>query len=136
MNNLIAPYGGHLVGLVDSDAAELARYAATLPSIRISERSRCDLELLATGAFSPLDRFLSHRDYPSVVHAMRLADGTLFPIPVTLPVDETAAEHLGRDVALRGPTNNILAVMTVEEVYPWDRREAAAQVFGTTDRKH
>ena len=138
MNILIAPYGGPLVDLMEvgDAAAELARHAGTLPSIRLSERSRCDLELLATGAFSPLDRFLSQRDFASVVHDMRLADGTLFPIPVTLPVDESVHAHLGQDVALRTANNNIVAVMTIEEIYRWDREDVAANVFGTTDRKH
>jgi sulfate adenylyltransferase len=131
---LIQPCGGTLVDLVEPRDSDLARYAATLPSLRLSERSRCDLELLATGAFSPLDRFMGQRDYQSVLDAMRLADGTLFPIPVTLPVDGTVELH--KDVALRGPDNGLLAVMTVEEIYGWDVDEVAAKVFGTTDRKH
>ena len=132
---LVPPYRGTLVDLVEPRHSDLSRYAATLPSVRVSERVRCDLELLATGAFSPLDRFMGQRDYQSVLDAMRLADGTLFPIPVTLPVDATTVE-LHRDVALRGPDNGLLAVMTVEELYGWDVEEVAAKVFGTTDRKH
>ena len=133
---IIAPYGGRLVDLrVYGEArAALARYAATLPSIHISPRTQCDLELLATGAFSPLDRFMARHDYERVVAEMRLADGTLFPIPITLPVDEPVEP--GRDVALRSVRNEILAIMTVDDVYAWDRDEAAARVFGTTDRRH
>src|SRR5713226_5463200 len=120
--DLITPFGGPLVDLLTSQETvdDLRRLASTLPSIQLSERSRCDLELLATGAFSPLDRFLSQRDFASVVHSMRLADGTLFPIPVTLPVDESTQAHLGKDVALRTANNNIVAVMTIEEIYPWE----------------
>ncbi|HEX8411998.1 MAG TPA: bifunctional sulfate adenylyltransferase/adenylylsulfate kinase [Thermoanaerobaculia bacterium] len=131
---LITPYGGSLVDLIEPRDSGLARYAATLPSLQISERSRCDLELLATGAFSPLDRFMGQRDFQSVLDAMRLADGTLFPIPITLPVNDTVELH--KDIALRGPDNRLLAVMTVEEIYGWDVDEVAAKVFGTTDRKH
>ena len=135
---LIAPYGGALVDLLvpPESRDEVQRAAAALPSIRISERSRCDLELLATGAFSPLDRFMGERDMVRVVDEMRLADGTLFPIPVTLPVGDDAPVAIGRDIALRGPRNDILAVLTVEEIYPWDRDETARRVFGTTDGKH
>lgn len=134
MPDLIPPYGDRpLVDLRDADPGRAA-YAATLPSIQISPRAQCDLELLATGAFSPLDRFMSQRDYLRVVHEMRLADGTLFPIPITLPVD--APPPLHHDVALRSAKNEILAVMTVEEVYGWDVDEAAQHVFGTTDRRH
>jgi len=128
---LIAPYTSPLVDLLE---AELAKYAATLPSIQISPRSQCDLELLATGAFTPLDRFMSQRDYERVVAEMRLANGVLFPIPITLPVDDPPPLH--HDVALRSQKNEILAVMTVEEVYGWDPDEAAMKVFGTSDRRH
>jgi sulfate adenylyltransferase len=135
---LIPPYGGRLVNLVEppDTAAELAHYAATLPSVQLSERSTCDLELLATGAFSPLDRFLSQADFQRVVDEMRLADGTLFPIPIALPVDASAPIALHHDVALRSPRQELLAVMTVEEIYGWDVDETARNVFGTIDRKH
>ena len=131
---MIQPLGNTLVDLVEPRHAELMQYASTLPTVRISERTRCDLELLATGAFSPLDRFMGQRDYQSVLDSMRLADGTIFPIPVTLPVEH--APDLHRDVVLRGPDNAMLAVLTVEEVYGWDVEEVAQKVFGTTDRRH
>lgn len=135
---LITPYGGRLVDLVETpeSAAELARYAATLPSIQISERAQCDLELLATGAFSPLDRFMGRDDYERVVADMRLANGTLFPIPVTLPVGHDAPLHLDSDIVLRSTRNEILAIMTVTEIYGWNREEAAQNVFRTTDPAH
>src|SRR5215210_5976243 len=90
---LISPYGGELKELLVSpdEAAELKRYAESLPSILLSDRALCDLELLATGAFSPLDRFMDRRNYERVVSEMRLESGHVFPIPVTLPVDERAA---------------------------------------------
>src|SRR5687768_4349452 len=133
MTDLISPYGGTLINLMES--VEVAD-AATLPSIQISDRAQCDLELLATGGFSPLDRFMSQADYRSVLDRMRLANGTVFPIPVTLPVDADAPVETGRDIALRSSKNEILAVMTVEEIYEWDRDEAAQKVFGTQDTKH
>ena len=131
---MIPPLGNALVDLIEPRDSELARYAATLPSLRVSERTRCDLELLATGGFSPLDRFMSRSDYQSVLDSMRLGDGTIFPIPVTLPVE--SAPDLHHDVALRGPDNALLAVLTVEEIYGWDVDEVAEKVFGTTDRRH
>src|SRR5690554_7941190 len=89
---LITPYGGKLVNLVveGEERQELLERSSRLPSVQISSRSLCDLELLATGAFSPLDRFMGKADYERVLTEMRLSDGTLFPIPVTLPVDEDA----------------------------------------------
>jgi sulfate adenylyltransferase len=136
--SLIPPYGGRLVDLM-VPAAELAdarAYASTLPSVQISPRAVCDLEMLAVGAFSPLDRFMGEADFRGVLHDMRLADGTLFPIPVTLPVAADAGLRVGTDVALRDSMNDLLAIMTIEELYPWDPADLAERVLGTRDTKH
>jgi sulfate adenylyltransferase len=137
-HTLIQPYGGRLVDLTVEPEGydELSRYAGSLPSVQLSMRAACDLELLATGAFSPLDRFMGRDDYGRVLGEMRLADGHLFPIPVTLPVERDAPVRLDRDVALRSVNNSLLGVITVEEIYEWDVAEAAAQVFGTRDTRH
>ena len=135
---LIEPYGGRLIDLrvAPEEHDELRAYANTLPSLQLTDRALCDLELLATGAFSPLDRFMGRADYERVVAEMRLADGRLFPIPVTLPVDRTDDLHYDRDIALRDAKNNLLAILTVEEIYTWDRAHAAQLVFGTQDPAH
>ena len=95
---LIEPYGGQLVDLVVSsdEAAELIEYAKTLASIRLSERSICDLEMLATGAFSPLDRFMTSADYSRVLNEMRLASGHIFPVPVTRADRVAGRDHGGQ----------------------------------------
>ncbi len=138
MMSLISPYGGRLVNLLVAceKRDELKAYASQLPSIRLSVRAACDLELLATGAFSPLDRFMSHTDYRSVLETMRLAGGHIFPIPITLPVGQDADISLDEDIALRSIKNELLAIMTVEEIYPWDLGEAAESVFATQDTRH
>ncbi len=137
-SNLITPFGGDLIDLVASAEAadELRAEAGRLPSIQISERAVCDLELLATGGFSPLDRFMSQDDLRSVIDDMRTADGTLFPIPITLPVDGDAGISLDSRIALRDSNNNVLAVMDVEEAYEWDMEEIAHRVYGTLDLRH
>lgn len=137
-NTLIPPCGGRLVSLLAPEEArpELKARAATLPSLQLSPRAVCDLELLAVGGFSPLDRFMGQRDYLRVVEEMRLADGHLFPIPVTLPIDADQEIHLDLEFALRDEKNNLLAIMRVEEAYPWDLRHAARHVFGTEDPRH
>ncbi len=137
-STLIAPCGGSLVDLVVSAerAAELKALSAHLPSIQLTERAACDLELLATGAYSPLDRFVGEADYERVIGEMRLAEGHLFPIPITLPVSADHGFSLDTRVALRSAKNELLAVMTIEEIYGWDRRQAARQVFGTEDVRH
>jgi len=136
MSLLIPPYGGTLIDLLEPEgsAAELTRHASTLPSVVLSERALCDLELLATGGFSPLDRFMGKADFDRVVAEMRLADGTLFPIPITLPVED--APEVGQEVALRASDNALLAVMTVEEVFTFEIDDVASKVFGTIDRRH
>ena len=135
---LISPYCGELIDLLvpREQAAELKARAGGLPSIQLSDRATCDLELLATGAFSPLDRFMGENDYRPTVGGMRLGDGTLFPIPVTLPVEDPSVIRLDGDLALRDSHNELLAVMTVTEAYEWDLAEVAEEVFGTRDLRH
>jgi sulfate adenylyltransferase len=136
---LIAPYGGKLVDLLVQNQEEkesLKALAGSLPSIQITPRSLCDLELLATGAFSPLQKFMGEQDYQRVVEEMRLADGTLFPIPLTLPTEEFEGLGLDREIALRGPQNEILALMRVEEIYRSNYESEARNVYKTTDTRH
>ena len=135
---LISPYGGTLVDLLvtGEERQEVLERSRRLPSVQISARSLCDLELLATGAFSPLDRFMGKKDYERVLTEMRLGDGTLFPIPVALPVDENALPTWGEQVTLCDARNNTIAVMQIEEVYHWDAQREARLVLGTTDPRH
>jgi sulfate adenylyltransferase len=135
---LIAPYGGKLIDLhVDLHAREaLAARASKLPRIQLTERNLCDLEILATGGFSPLDRFMSDKDYVRVLEDMRLAGGQLFPIPITLSVDNETPLELDREVALADQRNNLLAIMRVEEIYEWDPDREANSVYGTNDVRH
>lgn len=135
---LVPPVGGSLVNLiVPAEAqAELRARANRLPSIQLSERAVYDLELLATGGFSPLNRFMSRSDFERVVGEMRLATGQLFPIPVVLPVDRTPAVRLDQQVALRDAHNELLGLMTIDEAYEWDRAATAQQVLGTCDVRH
>jgi sulfate adenylyltransferase len=137
-STLISPYGGELVNLVVPPEAieEMKAYASHLPSLQLSERAICDLELLANGGFSPLDRFMSQDDHQRVLDEMRLSSGHLFPIPVTLPVDPGPAIHLDRDVALRNAKNDLMAILTIEEVYEWDAVQVAQAVLGTLDGRH
>ncbi len=135
---LISPYGGKLVDLMapPEEIEELEAYASRLPAMRLSERSVCDLEMLATGAFSPLDRFMGQEDHQRVLDEMRLTSGHIFPIPVTLPVDPDPAVRYGQEIALRDTRNELLAVMTVEEIYEWDRDEVSQKAFGSLDLRH
>jgi sulfate adenylyltransferase len=134
------PHGGALVNLYvdDARARELKSAAKDWPSWDLTARQLCDLELLLDGGFSPLRGFMTEQDYQSVCAGMRLTDGTLWPIPITLDVDaETAATlHAGSTLALRDGEGVMLAVLHVEDVYEPDRRAEAEQVFGTANTEH
>src|SRR5262244_2811965 len=112
-SRLIQPVGGTLVDLIVPEAAraELRARANRLPSLQLSERALYDLELLATGGFSPLDRFMRRTDYERVLGEMRLEGGQLFPIPVMLLADRNADVRLDRDLALRDARNELLGVI-------------------------
>jgi sulfate adenylyltransferase len=135
---LITPYGGKLVNLVveGEEREALLGRASSLPSIKIAMRNLCDLELLATGGFSPLTTFMGKADYERVLHEMRLADGTLFPLPITLTADPKELPTVGEDIVLRNANNEVMAIMTIEEVYHWDAETEGALAYGSTDPKH
>ncbi|ARA91874.1 MAG: bifunctional sulfate adenylyltransferase/adenylylsulfate kinase [Bacteroidetes bacterium] len=137
---LIKPHGGELCDLMlTGDALEAAREAALhYPSITLTERQLCDIELLLNGGFSPLRGFLGQADYDRVVEEMRLTSGDLWPMPITLDVDEATATSLseGDKVALRDPTGLLLAVLTVSDVWQPDKQREAEKVFGTTSQGH
>ncbi len=135
---LNTPYGGELVNLLVSsdELEEKTGYAKTLPVVNLSQQTLYDLELLAVGGFSPLAGFMNQADYQSVLDNMRLVDGTLFPMPITLSVPDDMRLSLHADVALADERNNLLAIMTVEDIYEWDLEEMATKVFGTTDTRH
>ncbi|GGA47686.1 bifunctional sulfate adenylyltransferase/adenylylsulfate kinase [Dyella nitratireducens] len=137
---LVAPHGGVLreLYLPAAEAEALKRRSASLPQWTLNQRQLCDLELLLNGGFSPLQGFLGRADYDGVVNEMRLADGTLWPIPIVLDVDEAFAAKLSENaqISLNDTQGTPLAVLTVEDVYFPDRIAEAQQVFGTTDRTH
>lgn len=138
MNDLILPYGGKLVDLFATaeEREELFTRAENLCSIQLNERQFCDLELLGTGAFSPLDGFMNQADYQSVLDTLRLCNGYIFPIPITLSIDNLQNFEAGQEIVLRDSRNEIVALMEIAEIYEWDREELADKVFGTTDSRH
>jgi len=117
---------------------DLKAASASYPSWDLTDRQVCDLELLSNGGFTPLEGFMTRADYESVCSNMRLADGTVWPIPIVLDVTEEAAAKVvaGTDLALRDSEGVMLAVLHVEDVYRPDRRVEAQLVFGTTDTEH
>jgi sulfate adenylyltransferase len=139
-HSLNAPLGGTLIDLlVGSERAGVLREASrSWPSWDLTPRQLCDLELLVNGGFSPLRGFMTRADYESVCTSMRLADGTIWPIPVTLDISEELARRLdpGAMLALRDPEGVMLAVLHVEEVWRPDRATEAKTIYNTTNREH
>lgn len=139
-HRLIAPHGGELVNLLVSPekVAELKAESRDWPAWDLSPRQLCDLELFLNGGFSPLRGFMKRADYESVCQNMRLQDGTLWPMPVTLDVTEEVAQTLkpGARLALRDPEGVMLAVLNVEEIWRPDHLDEAEAVYGTGNSEH
>ncbi|MFY9682786.1 MAG: bifunctional sulfate adenylyltransferase/adenylylsulfate kinase [Candidatus Sulfotelmatobacter sp.] len=140
-SHLIPPHGGELIQLIAGPEriAELKSQSKAWPSWDLTARQLCDLELLLTGGFSPLRGFMTRADYEGVCHNMRLANGTLWPMPVTLDVTEEFAKKLTpgtSKVALRDPEGVMVAVLNVEEVWQPDRKAEAQAVFASTSAAH
>jgi sulfate adenylyltransferase len=136
--NLIEPYGGTLINLLvlEEEREELRQRAADLPRLQLTPRNICDLELLATGGFTPLDRFMNREDYRRVLEEMRLMSSILYPIPLTLSVNGDSDVHLDSEIALSDQYNNLLAIMRVDEIYEWDKEYEAQIIYGTSDPRH
>jgi sulfate adenylyltransferase len=119
-------------------AQKLKVEAAQLPSWDLTARQVCDLELLMNGGFAPLKGFMGQADYDGVVTDMRLADGTLWPIPITLDVSEAFADKVapGQDIALRDAEGVILAILTISDKWVPNKAVEAAGVFGADDLAH
>jgi len=142
MNNgtFVEPHGGSLVNLLvdEQRAALLKEIALNLPDITLNDRQLCDLELLSTGAFSPLTGFMNRSDYESVLDRMRLQNNLLWPIPICFDVNELKARGLeaGQSVALRDPEGFLLAIMHIEDIWQVEPEKEALKVYGTANRRH
>ena len=142
MSRLVAPHGGRGLRplLLEGAAVEAERRrAATLPRVSISSREKGDLLMLGIGGFTPLAGFMGTADWQGVCDAMQLADGTFWPIPITLSVDAATADAIaqGSDIALGdADTGELMATMTVAEKYRIDKRHECKTVFLTDDREH
>ena len=140
MNAPITPYGGELCQLfvADEESQGIKAESIAYTSLELSAPQLCDLELLLVGAFSPLRGFMGRADYEAVLEHMRLADGTVWPMPIMLsvPLDRAEAIPEGGWVALRDAEGVMLARMWVQERWQPDLRREAQAVFGTLDPAH
>lgn len=139
--NLIPPHGGVLKPLLLEGEAlkQEIEKAKNLPQVRLTSRETSDLIMLGMGAFSPLDGFMREKDYKTVVTDMLMADGTLWPIPITLSVSREQADQLkeGAEIALiDDESDELMGTMLVEEKYTYDKKHEAINVFRTDDEAH
>jgi sulfate adenylyltransferase len=139
-SSTIAPHGGYLVDrrAPEEDREDLVRHALGLPRVPLDARTLSDLQMIASGVFSPLEGFMLREDYESVVEDMRLANGLAWSMPVTLAVDENLARSLNKEthVALVDGTGEPVATMFLRDMYPYDKEREALEVYRTTDREH
>jgi sulfate adenylyltransferase len=139
MNDTNLPHGGFLVNrvLTGYQRNALLQESASYPVIPIDAWTVSDIHCIGMGAFSPLTGFLGEEDYESVLQTMRLADGTVWTIPITLAVDDHEDRlSVGDKVLLRGEDGIDYAVMTVTSIYRPDKRKEALHVYRTTDDAH
>jgi len=140
-DDAITAHGGGELTVAAAPPAErdsLRAHAASLPPIKLSARDLADLEMIASGAFSPLNGFMGEADYLRSRDQMRLASGVPWSIPITLGVEEETARALktGTDVALATENGERLAVLKLTEIYRVDREREAQAVFGTAEDAH
>jgi len=140
MSSSVEPHGGTLVDRIvpAAEAEDLRRRASDLPRIALDGREQADLELIATGAASPLTGFLSSPDYLSVLDRLRLADGTVWPLPFTLAVEPSTRDTLRRDgeAALVDGAGRVWGVIVIDDVYERDPLAESRAVYGTEDPSH
>ncbi len=136
----IKPHGGRLINRIASgdEREKLLEKASSLQKIILGKKEAADLELIAVGAYSPLEGFMGRSDYSNVLRHRRLADGLPWTIPITLAVGRERAGELkeGRDIALCSERGTVLGLMRVEEIYAADKAREAEMVYGTTDPNH
>ena len=140
LSDAIPPHGGDLVNRLvqGAEKEDLAKKATGLKSLQLTRRKLCDLEMMAVGAYSPLEGYHNSKDYESVVTSMRLANGLPWSIPITFRVTKKQAADLkeGEDIALKDEEGRTLAILHLEEKYAYEKTKAAKAVYGTESEEH
>ncbi|WP_438802411.1 sulfate adenylyltransferase [Fischerella thermalis] len=136
----IPPHGGQLVNRIATPEQKevFLSKAEFLPRVQLDQRAVSDLEMIAIGGFSPLTGFMNQQDYDRVVAEMRLANGTVWSIPITLSVSEEVAASLteGGLVRLDNPEGRFIGVLELSQKYRYDKKQEAINVYRTDDEKH
>lgn len=138
--DLISPFGGKLVDAFakESERAELLLEAKSLKSVAVPKKIECDLEMIGIGAFSPLEGFVLKDDYESIVEKMRLKNGLVWPIPISLQVSKEVYETIKNEkkIALKDENNEIAAILEIQEIFKPDQKKETQNVYKTTEIQH
>jgi len=136
----IPAHGGRLINRIiqGAERERLLNKANEMKKLPLTRRKLCDLEMLAVGAYSPLEGYLGRKDYERVVTGMRLSNGLPWSIPITFRVDHKTAESIreGQEIALTDERQNILAILHLEEKFEYDKKVAAKAVYRTDSPEH
>ena len=137
-NEIISPHGNTLINCFSENPNELLKEAKGFTAITVTKRVLCDLEMFAIGAFSPLNGFVNKKDYESIVENMRLSNGLIWPIPITLQVNKETYEKVKnqKKIALKDEAGEIVAVLNLKEIYQPDLKKEAELIFKTSDINH
>ncbi|MBI3308343.1 MAG: sulfate adenylyltransferase, partial [Candidatus Melainabacteria bacterium] len=137
---LIKPHGGSLINLFaqNGELNNLNEKVSKLKAISVPKKVLCDIEMLAIGAFSPLTGFTKKKDFNSIVQDMRLANGLIWPIPITLPINKDIYENVKKEesIALKDENNDVVATVNIEDIYQVDQKREAELVYKTSDTSH
>ncbi len=140
MTELIKPHGDKLINCFakDEELKELQKEAKSLKTIKVSKKTQCDLEMIGIGAFSPLNGFVSKKDYESIVNNMRLSNGLTWPIPIALQVKQEDYEIVKNEkkIGLIDDSSEIAAILYIDEIYQPDQNKEAQNIYKTTDIAH
>jgi len=142
MCKLVPPHGGVLSALLvknEQQRKENIQQAKSFAKVLLTSKEVSDVIMLAMGAFSPLEGFMNRNDYETVVREMRLANGILWPIPVTVAISKEIAHNIkeGKKIALVDPERDeIMASMIIQEKFTYGKSEEVRRVFGTHDKAH
>jgi len=139
-NLIITPHGEKLCNLMQDEQYrnKFNKDILQLKSLTLSNRQLCDIEMILNGGFSPIDGFMNRKDYNSVCENMRLENNLLWPIPITLDINDELVDTLetNEEIALRDKEGFVIAILTIDDIWTPDKEKEAQQIYQTTDIFH
>ncbi|OGM99397.1 MAG: hypothetical protein A2817_03355 [Candidatus Yanofskybacteria bacterium RIFCSPHIGHO2_01_FULL_39_8b] len=134
---IVAPHGGKLVNLIPDQLPNM-EHISSLKKIGLDPERQMDVELMGTGVYSPLEGFMAKKDLDSVANRMKLANGTIWPLPIILDVSKETADNfkIGEIIALTDENDSIMALLHLAQKYPFEKKTVIKKIFGTNNMSH